>query len=84
MPSLFPGMNPYLEHPAFWSSFHTRLLVASLLRRSFANADAVAPQLRPKYYIEVETRTYQDRDGDEVLVGIPDATILKASSSNMG
>lgn len=74
MPSLFPGMNPYLEHPAFWSSFHTRLLVAI--------ADAVAPQLRPKYYIEVETRTYQDRDGDEVLVGIPDATVLKASSSN--
>jgi hypothetical protein len=21
-------MNPYLEQPAFWSSFHTRLLVA--------------------------------------------------------
>ncbi|MEC4817543.1 MAG: DUF4058 family protein [Scytonema sp. PMC 1069.18] len=74
MPSPFLGMNPYLEHPAFWSSFYTRLLVAI--------ADAVAPQLRPKYYIEVETRTYQDPDSDEVLVGIPDATVLTASSSN--
>ena len=38
--------------------------------------------MRPKYYIEVETRTYQDLDNDEVLVGIPDATVLKANSSH--
>lgn len=41
MPSPFPGINPYLEHPAFWSSFHTRLMVAI--------ADIVAPQLRSNY-----------------------------------
>jgi hypothetical protein len=35
MRSPFPGMNPYLEQPAFWSSFHTRLMVAI--------ADTVAP-----------------------------------------
>ncbi|KYC35044.1 hypothetical protein WA1_09925 [Scytonema hofmannii PCC 7110] len=74
MPSPFPGMKPYLEQSAFWSSFHTRLLVAI--------ADTVAPQLRPKYYIEVETRTYQDSESDEVLVGVPDATVLKSSSSH--
>jgi Protein of unknown function (DUF4058) len=76
MPSPFPGMNPYLEYPAFWSSFHTRLLVAI--------ADALAPDLRPKYYIEVETRTYQDLDDneDELLIGIPDAAVLSASSLN--
>ncbi len=28
MQSPFPGMNPYLEQPAFWSSFHSRLMVA--------------------------------------------------------
>jgi len=62
-------MDPYLEQPAFWSSFHSRLIVAL--------ADALAPQLRPRYYVEVETRTYTDTpDGSEVLVGIPDAVVL--------
>ena len=74
MPSPFPGMNPYLEHPVFWSSFHTRLLVAI--------ADALAPDLRPKYYIEVETRTYQELDEpDDVLVGVPDAAVLSSNGS---
>ncbi|MBD2328376.1 DUF4058 family protein [Alkalinema sp. FACHB-956] len=73
MLSPFPGMNPYLEQPAFWSSFHTRLMVAI--------ADTVAPQLRPNYYIEVETRTYQDQEEpEEILVGIPDAAVLAARS----
>lgn len=75
MPSPFPGMNPYLEHRAFWSSFHTRLMVAI--------ADTVAPQLRPNYYIEVETRTYQDQEEpEEILVGIPDAAVLAARSTD--
>ncbi|NEP45734.1 MAG: DUF4058 family protein, partial [Okeania sp. SIO2H7] len=28
MPSPFPGMNPYLENPAYWPSIHHRLIVA--------------------------------------------------------
>lgn len=68
MPSPFPGMDPYLEQPAFWSSFHSRLIVAV--------ADALAPQLRPRYYVEVETRTYTDTVDGELLVGIPDAVVL--------
>jgi Protein of unknown function (DUF4058) len=52
MPYPFPGMNPYLEQPAFWSSVHSRLIVAI--------ADMVAPQILPNYYIEVETRTYSE------------------------
>jgi hypothetical protein len=68
MPSPFPGMDPYLEQPTFWSSFHSRLMVAL--------ADALAPQLRPRYYVEVETRTYTDTPDDgELLVGIPDAVV---------
>ena len=62
-------MDPYLEQPTFWSSFHSRLIVAL--------ADALAPQLRPSYYVEVETRVYTDTaDGGELLVGIPDAVVL--------
>ncbi len=77
MPSPFPGMNPYLEAPVVWPSFHTRLLVAI--------ADTLAPVLKPNYYIEVETRTYQDQEDseeeDELLIGIPDAAVLAATTS---
>ncbi|AKG24086.1 DUF4058 family protein [Calothrix sp. 336/3] len=66
----FPGMNPYLEQPAFWSAFHTRILVAI--------ADTLAPNLLPTYYIEVETRTYQEqgKTGDDLLVGIADVGVI--------
>ena len=63
MASPFPGMDPYLEQPAFWSSFHTRLIVAI--------ANTIAPALRPHYYVEVETRSYTDEPKDEVMTGIP-------------
>ena len=69
MPSPFPGMNPYLEHPALWSKVHKRLIVAL--------ADSVAPQLRPKYIVDIEERVYQTSGEDSlevleewVLVGI--------------
>lgn len=69
MASPFPGMAPFLEQPTFWSSFHQRLLVAI--------ADAIGPQLRPAYYAEVETRTYFDDEDEELLVGIPDALVMR-------
>ena len=72
MPSPFPGMDPYLEQSAFWSSFHSRLIVAI--------ADALAPQLRPHYYVEVETRTYTDTSNGELFVGIPDAVVLAGAA----
>ena len=69
MASPFPGIDPYLEQPAFWSSFYTRLMVAI--------TDALAADLRPKYYIEVETRSYIDTPEGELLIGIPDAVVLR-------
>ncbi|GET41825.1 hypothetical protein MiSe_66390 [Microseira wollei NIES-4236] len=74
MPSPFPGMDPYLEQAVFWSSFHTRLIVAI--------ADTIAPSLRPKYYVEVEARTYLDEADEDVLVGIPDALILSSRANS--
>jgi hypothetical protein len=67
-------MDPYLEQSTFWSSFHQRLLVAI--------ADTVGPQLLPRYYIEVETRTYTDDDDTELLIGIPDAVVLSPMSTS--
>ena len=50
MPSPFPGMNPYLEDPKIWPEIHHRLIVAI--------ADAMNPQLRPRYRIGMEERVY--------------------------
>jgi hypothetical protein len=71
MPSPLSGMDPYLEQPAFWSSFHSRFIVAL--------ADAIEADLSPDYYIEVEARTYLDDAGGDVLIGIPDVVVATQS-----
>ncbi|MGF1569653.1 MAG: DUF4058 family protein [Nodosilinea sp.] len=68
MALLFPGMNPYLEQPGFWPSFHSRLIVAM--------ADVIDAVLSPEYYVEVETRTYLDDGSDDLLISIPDAVFI--------
>lgn len=49
MPSPFPGMDPWLEHPGLWPDVHDSLLIA--LR------DLLAPQLQPRYRVAVRQRT---------------------------
>lgn len=48
MPSPFPGMDPYLENPATWPDLHQRLIAYS--------AEALQPQLRPKYIARIGER----------------------------
>ncbi|MBX9254243.1 DUF4058 family protein [Desmonostoc muscorum CCALA 125] len=67
MPSPFPGMNPYLENPELWAEVQSWLVIAI--------ADAIAPQLRPKYRVAVEKRVYQMIDENSILIGITDVTI---------
>lgn len=50
MPALFLGMNPYLENPEVWPEVHSRSIIAI--------ADAIAPQVRPKYRVAVEKWVY--------------------------
>jgi Protein of unknown function (DUF4058) len=69
MSSPFPGMNPYLEDPTFWSQVHKRLIVAI--------SDFLSPQLRPKYIVNIEERVYQTIDEDSLLVGIPDVVVQR-------
>ncbi len=74
MPSPFPGMNPYLETPAFWSQVHSRLIIEI--------ADFINPKIRPKYRMELEQRVYQnsdDNDQNVALVGIPDNVVFKST-----
>ncbi|ACK69175.1 conserved hypothetical protein [Gloeothece citriformis PCC 7424] len=71
MPSPFPGMDPYLEHPDFWPEVHHWLITAI--------AEKLVPQIRPKYEIAINKRVYTINDGNknDLLVGIPDVTIKR-------
>ena len=68
MSTPFPGMDPYLERRGLWEGVHTRLLVAL--------ADAIAPQVRPRYRVDVEQRTYLAVMAPDDLIGKPDVLIL--------
>lgn len=72
MPSPFPGMNPYLEHPALWSGIHHRLITAI--------ANDLNPHLRPKYIAAIEERVYETSGEKSVLVGIPDVSVQQVST----
>ncbi len=70
MPSPFPGMNPYLQHPDLWPDVHNRL-IASI-------GDHLVPILRPRYYVALEERTYLDQPTDLVFVGRPDVALVSS------
>lgn len=73
MPSPFPGMNPYLEHPALWPEVHSRLIVAL--------ADALNPQILPKYRAAIDQRVYSVDGSEALLVGIPDVTVERRAGA---
>ena len=77
MPSPFPGMNPYLEDPNRWSDFHNRLIVAV--------ADALTPQLLPKYQVVIKKRIYEIIATDDLFIDKADITVqphLTSTPSN--
>ncbi len=69
METPFPGMDPYLEHPALWPSLHARLIVAL--------ADQLGPKIRPRYVASVEARVFVE-SADQVR--IPDVLVREAGS----
>ncbi|HEY9811816.1 MAG TPA: DUF4058 family protein [Halomicronema sp.] len=73
MPSPFPGMNPYLEHPDFWPGVHHALINKI--------GEFLSPQLFPKYLVSIEVRMYETGGDDSVLVGIPDVTVQPSVSA---
>ncbi len=70
MPSPFVGMNPFLEAPELWAGVH-HLLIGAI-------AQSLNPILRPRYFVAVEERVY---DQDSMLVGIPDDLVLRSSQT---
>jgi hypothetical protein len=69
MPSPFPGMDPYLEHPALWPDVHHELISAI---RELLNQ-----VIRPRYVARVEERLYltADYEPDPDFQRVPDVTV---------
>ncbi len=74
MPSPFPGMDPYLEDPAYWSGFHTRFVV--VLGAGLTRA------LPPGYYSEVEQHVWLRADDgeDRVPFAVPDGFVAESGA----
>jgi Protein of unknown function (DUF4058) len=68
VPSPFPGMDPYLEHPTLWPGMHNGLIAALQL--------FLAPQLRPRYYVAMEERLYITEPDQRVFVWRPDLAVV--------
>src|SRR5262245_64284733 len=68
LPPPFPGMDPYLEHPTLWPGVHNGLIAALQL--------ALAPQLRPRYYIAIEERVYVTEPDQRAFIGRPDLAVV--------
>jgi len=68
MPSPFPGMDPYLEHPALWPGVHQRLITYI--------ADTLNAVLPPRYMADIGERLYVVQAERDIY---PDAVVLKQS-----
>jgi len=71
MPSPFPGMDPYLEHPDLWPGVHHWLIVAI--------ADYLSPQLRSKYIVYLEVRTHETTDELFAATDVPDLSVSQVA-----
>lgn len=77
MPSPFPGMDPYLEHPDFWQETHHWLIIAI--------ADSIMPQIRPKYEIGIKQHIYKNDTNNynhnSISLSIPNVAIKRQSNT---
>ncbi len=64
MPSPFPGMDPYLEHPGMWPEVHHRLISAI--------ADALEQTLTLDYRVAIEKRLRSPEEFKEGYLEIRD------------
>lgn len=77
MPSPFPGMDPYLEDPRWWSGVHA-LFIAQLHA-------ALALRLRPRYKVRIEERVYiSDEDDPGRSTLIPDLRVQERPGAKGG
>ncbi len=68
----FPGMDPWLESPIIWPDVHSTLITSI--------RDVLGPQLRPRYFVGVESRTTVLTGLDVDFVYKPDVTVQATES----
>ncbi len=73
MTTPFPGMDPYLEHPAIWPDVHNSLIAA--LR------DDLSERIAPEYFVGLEERVYELHPGESLSIGRPDLVLSSTSAS---
>jgi hypothetical protein len=74
MPSPFPGMNPWLEHPSVWHGFH-HLYIARLCRQ-------IAGQVAPRYVVDIDDDVYiHDESGETAGRFRPDVGVSREEDS---
>ncbi len=72
MPSPFPGMDPYLEHPSLWPDVHSTL--PNVLR------ELLADRLPPHYWVGLERRVYIEyEETPPPRLVVPDLAIVAGS-----
>ncbi len=71
MPGPFPGMDPYLESPAFWRDVHQSLIYCC---RAALNA-----ALPPGFVARIEERLYVLEPARDARPVLPDITLLRRS-----
>ena len=67
MSMIFPGMDPYLEEPILWHSFHQQMVVYL--------AETLQPLLLPRYVASVESRVFIETPDDRVIY--PDVLVRR-------
>src|SRR5581483_7142241 len=73
MPSPFPGMDPFLEHPAFFPGVHDSFL--TYLR------EALQGTLPAPYFAEINERLWVDTSDRPIG---PDVDVLRGGPANPG
>ena len=75
MGMMFPGMDPYLEHPQVWPDVHASFIV--YLR------EYLRPLLGPRYIIAIETRVFVEGPATDHPI-IPDASVRPTRPETSG
>ena len=67
MPSPFPGMDPYLEHPGLWPGVHAALIAAA--------RELLGALLPMPYWVDIEERLYVELEDVHGRAIQPDLTL---------
>jgi Protein of unknown function (DUF4058) len=76
MRPVFPGMDPWLEHPDLWPDVHNSLITAI--------RDVLNPEVVPRCVVRVDSRTTVLSGLDVDLVYRPDLAVRAADLSSQG